>query len=861
MNATPALQTDTFLPYMRDVTRCEQSLRELNQMWRMIESSAKMNCPQEAQTILPIMAATRAGFTRLERELVNSMASEKVANVLMALGTKAQYVIDIVVRNLYERTADVGFLATDHELCAFVAGLNDDVEAIRRRLQAYRHKYTVYDEIMLLDTCGNVLVQVDPESPVEGSVDPLIAATLANDGFVETFRATDLRPGKSQALIYSRRMHHPVSGEVIGLLCLCFGFEQEMSDIFRAHRDPEGRANMLLLDADRRVIASADARWIAPGTIVPANPAGHPQLFIHEGREYLVRTVSAAGYQGYMGPPGWQGQVMIPVDLAFSGGTRDNLGQLDPAIASGLLSHARTFSPPLYEVMSATETIRRVVWNGQVITADRRSELQKLKTILEQISETGSRSNELFSQSIRDLYETVLESNLRNTEFMAQLLVDLLDRNLYERANDCRWWALTPELRSTLSHPTPAPEELKRIRDILDYINRLYTVYARIVVYDRSGRILASSHHGPFDELPPETSIDPAMLARVLALEDEQAYAVSAFEPSPLYGDQPTYVYHAAICHPQGSKDIVGGIGLVFDAGPEFEAMLKGGLGTAAAGPAFFINRHGQILSSTDAQRPIGTFLDIVSEVPPLANGASHASLVVIDGHYAVMGCAASPGYREFKTRDGYRDDVLAVVLRKLGPVQDSARLARPSLADAIEPPPQAADAPLTQINTYATFFCGGNLLALPGTHVLEAVPASALSVRTSNGKRGCAGMLAPHNGSQIRHMVWVFDLYMLLTGQPSPIEASNQIVIVRHGMHTLGLLVDGLHGVPEFSDAQLMPSPFSGDNERQAVSHFITANGGQLLLQLLDIQRLFRLLLDLPPQQNHTPPLEALPA
>jgi hypothetical protein len=116
MTHTLSLQIDTFLPYMRDVVRCEQALHELNLMWRMIESAAKMNCPEEAQTILPTMAATRNGFTRLEQELVTSLVSEKVATVLDEIGTKAQYVIDIVVRNLYERTADVGFLATDNEL-------------------------------------------------------------------------------------------------------------------------------------------------------------------------------------------------------------------------------------------------------------------------------------------------------------------------------------------------------------------------------------------------------------------------------------------------------------------------------------------------------------------------------------------------------------------------------------------------------------------------------------------------------------------------------------------------------------------------------------------------------------------------
>ena len=65
MTEAVRLDIDTFLPYMRDVIRCEGALHELNLMWRLIESSAKMNCPDEAQAILPTMAATREGFTRL----------------------------------------------------------------------------------------------------------------------------------------------------------------------------------------------------------------------------------------------------------------------------------------------------------------------------------------------------------------------------------------------------------------------------------------------------------------------------------------------------------------------------------------------------------------------------------------------------------------------------------------------------------------------------------------------------------------------------------------------------------------------------------------------------------------------------
>jgi len=288
MSKITSIQIDNFLPYMRDVIHCEQSLHELNLMWRIIESSAKMNCPVEAKSILPTMAATREGFNRLEKELVLSLVQEKVATVLNEIGTKAQYVIDILVRNLYERTADVGFLATDKELCTFVAGLSGNEESIRSRLRAYRRKYTVYDEIILLDVDGNVLVQINEETPIEGSLDALIKETLASDQYVETYRASDLRPSKNKALIYSKRMLHPNTGKVIGVLCLCFNFVEEMAGVFKSHGDPSGRSVMLLLDGDNCVIETGDQRWVPVGAVVPVNQNAQSNLKMYGGRGHPI---------------------------------------------------------------------------------------------------------------------------------------------------------------------------------------------------------------------------------------------------------------------------------------------------------------------------------------------------------------------------------------------------------------------------------------------------------------------------------------------------------------------------------------------------------------------------------------------
>ncbi|PPC82036.1 MAG: chemotaxis protein CheW [Methylotenera sp.] len=836
MNQISSFQIDNYLPFMRDVVRCEQSLHELNLMWRIIESSAKMNCPVEAKSILPTMAATRDGFNRLEKELVLSLVQEKVATVFNEIGTKAKYVIDILVRNLYERTADVGFLATDRELCSFVAGLSGSVEDIRLRLRAYRSKYTVYDEIILLDLHGNVLVQINQETPIEGSLDPLIYETLTSESYVETYRYTDLRPNKDKALIYSKRMLHPETGAVIGILCLCFNFVEEMAGIFESHRDPSMRSVMLLLDQNQHVIETSDARWIPVGAVVPVNHDAKSSLMIYGGREYLVATFKAKGYQGYMGPKGWQGQVMTPVDIAFTGKETSALKSLDAKVARGLLSHAQSFCPPLFEVMTAASTIRRVVWNGQVMTVGQKGELFKLKTILDQISETGTRSNELFAQSINDLYETVLASRLQDSEFMSHLLVDLLDRNLYERSDDCRWWAVTPELRLALASGRIDAAIVSRITEILNYINQLYTVYTRIFVYDKQGLIIASTN--AVDELGSVigSKIDESTLTEVLSLRNEQQYYVSPFEPSALYKNRPTYIYHAAIMAPDGAE-VVGGIGIVFDATPEFNAMLLGGTAESQSIKAFYIDREANIISSTDPSRPVGSLLDIDPDLLSLGNGKSASRIVVRDGHYCILGCSVSDGYREFKVTDGYKEDVIAVVYDAFGEVRNHFSSANDSSAIIQSHAVESTDP------EFATFFVDEILFALEAEIVLEALPASEISSVSIGSRSERVGVIAIQHEGRGSNYVWVYDLSYLLSGTPSVVDSNSQVIVIMCGTHKIGLLVGALHSVAQFSQAQISTTPLADEKRGNLIKWIIKANDGNLFIQCVDVDFLLRML------------------
>lgn len=111
--------------------------------------------------------------------------------------------------------------------------------------------------------------------------------------------------------------------------------------------------------------------------------------------------------------------------------------------------------------------------------------------------------------------------------------------------------------------------------------------------------------------------------------------------------------------------------------------------------------------------------------------------------------------------------------------------------------------------------------------------------------RKACIGLLGLQHEAVNNGSVWVFDLGYLLHGQPSVIDKSSQVIIVRYCGQTIGLLVDALHDVPAFNQSQIMHSPFTGQADGTLVKHFIKANGGQLLIQTVDVSSLFAALMN----------------
>ncbi len=119
---------------------------------------------------------------------------------------------------------------------------------------------------------------------------------------------------------------------------------------------------------------------------------------------------------------------------------------------------------------------------------------------------------------------------------------------------------------------------------------------------------------------------------------------------------------------PEDDRQAVGVIQIVFDAQPQFEAMLTDVLPRdekkqiVAGSFAIFADRQKIIISSTDPNYPVGSQLPLQDALFGLENGQRQSTIVDLNSHSYALGLQVSEGYREYKRGDGYVNDVICMI-------------------------------------------------------------------------------------------------------------------------------------------------------------------------------------------------------
>ncbi|WP_169742921.1 cache domain-containing protein [Desulfobacter vibrioformis] len=657
----------------------------------MKKDAAKMFEP-----LIQDMQATISQYELIQTQVTDAVFMEMAKKAISQIYDAAGFTINILKRNLFERTADVGYLSTDGEIIEFLkyANSNNDKDAsleekkkkIRTRLAEYQFEYTVYNEIIILDVAGNILANLNPENRVSFSKDPLLKQTqdidlhknIDEDKYVETFRPTDLMPGHGNVLIYSQKIEDPKKRIALGTLCLCFDFEDEIAGIFKDLK--QGNENIIcgILDEKGVVLSTCNTKVLPQAKRVPVKIDAEFTFMNLGGKEYIMSTVPTEGYQGFYGLT-WYGLAMIEMGHVFS------MDQNNDVFEKETIVEIQNYFKDLANIKNRSdlllEDMKRDGLNG-IIQAIKFQD-KTFVEIIKYIEEIGTEINSIFNLIFSNLMQTVGTSLFNELQFRAFQGNNIADRNLYERANDVCWWALTPLFRETLTRRetgTFEDQDSQNLRERLQYINDLYTPYLRLALTDKAGEIIAVSNpplgveeHFVENNLPKGqefigTKIDKGLLAKTMALPSKQDYAVTDFLSTPLYGARPTYIYSTAIRDSKNISKIVGTILIVFDAEPQFKEMLMDILPRnedkkiIEGSFALFADRKKTILASTSPEYPVGSILELDDNLFSLKNGERGASIITLTSRTYAMGMQVSAGYREYKRTDGYRNDILSMV-------------------------------------------------------------------------------------------------------------------------------------------------------------------------------------------------------
>jgi hypothetical protein len=263
----------------------------------------------------------------MEGELREAFGALRAVGERMSEAMRGQRLVDlalnaveIIDRNLYERTCDVRWWATDAAVVEAAAG-GGEAAAVHasRRLGVILSAYTVYLDLWICDAEGRVIANGRPERyPGVRGLDVSgeawfrqALATASGDDFAVADVARCAALGGVPVATYAAAIREggEARGRPLGVLGIHFDWAPQAEAVVRGVRlteEERRRSRVLLVDATGRVLAASDGAGVLEDRITL--PARGRSGFAADAAGRTVAYHRTPGYETYRGL-GWCGVI------------------------------------------------------------------------------------------------------------------------------------------------------------------------------------------------------------------------------------------------------------------------------------------------------------------------------------------------------------------------------------------------------------------------------------------------------------------------------------------------------------------------------------------------------------------------
>lgn len=232
---------------------------------------------------------------------------------------------------------------------------------------------------------------------------------------------------------------------------------------------------------------------------------------------------------------------------------------------------------------------------------------------------------------------------------LALMNIDVIDRNLYERSCDCRWWATDQSVVEMLR--SPRPQSIAHCSRRLEQILDSYTVYFDIVVTDLAGYVIAN---GRSQEFPSRgaNQIDSAWFQSAMKLRSGAEFAFESVHKSSLVKGERVLAYSCTV-REDGDVNgrVLGVLSVLFRWDALGQTIVKKTPLSSAESErtrVCIIEPSGRLLADTEER---------LLEMLPLTNmeellrGAKNYVVITEPQGTFVIGHALAPGFETYTTR------------------------------------------------------------------------------------------------------------------------------------------------------------------------------------------------------------------
>lgn len=231
---------------------------------------------------------------------------------------------------------------------------------------------------------------------------------------------------------------------------------------------------------------------------------------------------------------------------------------------------------------------------------------------------------------------------------LALNMIEIIDRNLYERSCDVRWWATDSAVVDCATEPTPENRQQASYR--LGVILESYTVYLDLWIANLAGEVIATGRPSRYPSAVGARVIDEPWFRQALATRSGGEFTVGDVARNRLLDDRVVGTYATAIRRDgRADGEPIGVLGIFFDWEPQAAAVVEGVRleeGERNRSRCLLIDARHRVIASSDGR-------GILTESVPLRTSGQKMGYYT-DPEGRMIGFSLTPGYETYKGMGWY---------------------------------------------------------------------------------------------------------------------------------------------------------------------------------------------------------------